>query len=133
MIKIKTITSPSWGGRRQNEKTTNCRFCRNFVAFLGGDKKLQDQNEKTTICRFFVAFFVVFCHFSRIFMVFIWQKFSLKEDFPRQSSKKNMRSWYLSLFFIFKKFWCFYTVKFRVFPLTFFEETLTDQINSWNK
>jgi len=52
-----------WGGRRQNEKTTNCRFCRNFVAFLGGDKKLQGQNEKATICRFFEAFFVVFFAF----------------------------------------------------------------------
>ena len=30
-----------WGGHRQNEKATICRFCRIFCRFLGTDKKLQ--------------------------------------------------------------------------------------------
>jgi len=52
-----------WGGHRQNEKATICRFCRIFVAFLGTVKKLQKGNEKATDCRYFVAFFVGFFDF----------------------------------------------------------------------
>jgi tRNA pseudouridine13 synthase len=35
-----------WGGRLQNEKATNCRFCRNFVAFLESDKSYRAKIQK---------------------------------------------------------------------------------------
>ena len=57
--------SNTWGGHRQNEKATICRFCRIFCRFLGTDKKLQKSIWKATTCRFFVAFFVGFFDFFR--------------------------------------------------------------------
>ena len=36
----------AWGGRLQNEKPTNCRFCRNFVAFLESDKSYRAKIQK---------------------------------------------------------------------------------------
>ena len=54
--KLEDLIAMSWGGRLQNEKATNCRFCRIFCSFFGGDKKLQTLNEKATICSFFCSF-----------------------------------------------------------------------------
>jgi len=71
----------SWGGHRQNEKATICRFCRIFVAFLGTVKKLQKGNEKATDCRYFVAFLSVFSIFFIIFMVSSCRKSSFQEIF----------------------------------------------------